>query len=238
MSSSEQTPLLSDHRRSSYWSLYSNVAETLTAEGQPSWHDSYRWFIFRSWLNVLLLFLPVAGAAHYLSWDAPLRFGFCFISIISLAKVCDSMAAPRISEPTRTRIYSQLSGDAIEQISLFAGPTVAGLLNASFGNVIEIIVGITALLRDEFQIVQTAVCALPYLSSNSCSSHADARLCLIQRCLCIGVFLLCWYVWPTDTLRTRTKHARHHTLAGGIYQKENLFHATVAQTSALDFGLS
>jgi Ca2+:H+ antiporter len=52
------------------------------------WHDSYRWFLFRSWLNVLLLFVPVAGAAHYLSWDAPLRFGFCFISIISLAKVC------------------------------------------------------------------------------------------------------------------------------------------------------
>ena len=159
---SEQTPLLNENRRPPHWFLYSNVAETLRAEGQPSWSESYGWFLFRSWLNLLLLFVPVAGAAHYLSWDAPLLFGFCFISIISLAKVCNSMAVVllRISKLTRTRISSQLTGDAIEQISLFAGPTVAGLLNASFGNVIEIIVGVTALLRDEFQIVQTAVCGL------------------------------------------------------------------------------
>jgi len=177
-SPSEQSPLLNDHGRSPYWSSYSNVAETLRAEGQPSWRDSYRWFLFRSWLNVLLLFVPVAGAAHYFSWDAPLRFGFCFISIISFAKVCNTVAVLRISKLTRTRTPSQLSGDAIEQISLFAGPTVAGLLNASFGNVIEIIVGVTALLRDEFQIVQTAVRALPYFT---------VQLMLItRRCLALS----------------------------------------------------
>jgi len=198
MSTPEQTPLLSDNRRSPYWPLYSNVAETLRADDQPSWSESYRWFLFRSWLNVLLLFVPVAGAAHYLSWDAPLRFGFCFISIISLAKVCNStVVVLRMSKLARTRTSSQLSGDVIEQISLFAGPTVAGLLNASFGNVIEIIVGVTALLRDEFQIVQTAVCGPSSFPSNLCSSRVDARLCLVQRCLCLGVLLLCWYVWST-----------------------------------------
>ena len=86
MSLLEQTPLLNvdgnwrtPPRRSS--------SLTLKAEGEPSWLDSYRWFIFGSWLNVLLLLVPVAAAAHYLDWDAPLRFGFSFAAIIPLAKV-------------------------------------------------------------------------------------------------------------------------------------------------------
>ena len=99
-------------------------------------------------------------------------------SLLQRCVILNTVAVLRISKLTRTRTPSQLSGDAIEQISLFAGPTVAGLLNASFGNVIEIIVGVTALLRDEFQIVQTAVRALPYFT---------VQLMLItRRCLALS----------------------------------------------------
>jgi hypothetical protein len=72
MSPTEQSPLL-DRR-------------TL-AEGEPSWLDSYRWLLFSSWLNLLLPLVPVAAAAHYLNWDAALRFGSSFLAIIPLAKV-------------------------------------------------------------------------------------------------------------------------------------------------------
>ncbi|KAG6889828.1 hypothetical protein C0995_014305 [Termitomyces sp. Mi166 len=37
------------------------------------------------------------------------------------------------------------------------GPTLAGLLNASFGNAVEIIVGVAALLQGELRIVQTSM---------------------------------------------------------------------------------
>ncbi|KAN0130548.1 Sodium/calcium exchanger domain containing protein [Lactarius tabidus] len=121
MSPTEQSPLL-DRRT--------------FAEGEPSWLDSYRWLLFSSWLNLLLPLVPVAAAAHYLNWDAPLRFGSSFLAIIPLAK---------------------LLGDATEQMSLSLGQTYAGLLNATFGNAIEITVGVTALLRDEFRLVQTAM---------------------------------------------------------------------------------
>lgn len=43
-------------------------------------------------------------------------------------------------------------------MSLSLGQTLAGLLNATFGNAVEIIVGIVALLKDEVQIVQSSVC--------------------------------------------------------------------------------
>jgi Ca2+:H+ antiporter len=42
-------------------------------------------------------------------------------------------------------------------MSLSLGQTLAGLLNATFGNAVEIIVGITALLQGEVRIVQTSV---------------------------------------------------------------------------------
>lgn len=41
----------------------------------------------------------------------------------------------------------QLLGDATEQLSFSLGQTLAGIVNASFGNAVEIIVGIAALLR-------------------------------------------------------------------------------------------
>ena len=46
-------------------------------------------------------------------------------------------------------------------MSLSLGQTLAGLLNATFGNAVEIIVGIVALFKGEVRIVQTSVCTRP-----------------------------------------------------------------------------
>ncbi|KAH9043074.1 Calcium/proton exchanger [Lactarius pseudohatsudake] len=135
MPPTEQSPLLNGHtpqRRS----LYQSFVVFVKAEGEPSWLASYRWFIFGSWLNLLLFLVPIAAASHYLNWDAPLRFGFSFVAIVPLAK---------------------LLGDSTEQMSLSLGQTLAGLLNATFGNAVEIIVGITALLQGQVRIVQTSM---------------------------------------------------------------------------------
>jgi Ca2+:H+ antiporter len=93
-------------------------------------------FFFFSWFNILLVFVPLSAAAHYGNWDAKFRFSFSFLAIIPLAK---------------------LLGDATEQLSVKLGPTLGGLLNASFGNAVEIIVGIAALLQGELRIVQTSM---------------------------------------------------------------------------------
>jgi hypothetical protein len=88
MSPSEQSPLLNgDGRRRPSPSFYEKLLALLKAEGEPSWLDSFKWFVFGSWANFLLLLVPVAAASHFLDWDAPLRFGFCFIAIVPLAKV-------------------------------------------------------------------------------------------------------------------------------------------------------
>ncbi|KAI0345273.1 Calcium/proton exchanger [Trametopsis cervina] len=107
--------------------------------GEPSWLHSFRFFFFGSWLNILLVFVPLSAIAHYLNWDAALRFSFSFIAIMPLAA---------------------LLGTATEQLSLKLGQTLSGLLNASFGNAVEIIVGVAALLQNEMRIVQTSMMQL------------------------------------------------------------------------------
>ncbi|PAV23831.1 Calcium proton exchanger [Pyrrhoderma noxium] len=117
-------------------SFASRVLHAVKSEGEPSWAASYKYFITSSWLNTLLVFIPLSFISHHLDWDAALRFSFSFLAIVPLAK---------------------LLGDATEQLSFKLGPTLSGLLNASFGNAVEIIVGIAALLQDEIRIVQTSM---------------------------------------------------------------------------------
>jgi hypothetical protein len=91
MPSTEHTPLLNGQLGPAE-SFYLKFLTFLKAEGEPSWLSSYRWFLFGSKLNILLLLAPVAAVAHYQNWDAPLRFGFSFAAIIPLAKVRKSDA--------------------------------------------------------------------------------------------------------------------------------------------------
>ena len=93
MPPSEITPLVNGHsRQSRNGAFYPKIVELLKAEGEPSWLDSYSWFIFGSWWNLLLLLVPLAVAANYLNWDAPVRFMLSFIAIIPLAKVCNLLS--------------------------------------------------------------------------------------------------------------------------------------------------
>ncbi|KAF8759788.1 Calcium proton exchanger [Rhizoctonia solani] len=133
----ESTPLLANgngHARER--SFVQKVKEVIVAEGEPGWIESSRFILLGSWFNVLLIFIPLALISEKLEWDAGLRFAFSFIGIIPLAK---------------------LLGEATEQLSMRLGQTLGGLLNASFGNAVEIIVGIAALVQGELRIVQTSM---------------------------------------------------------------------------------
>jgi len=56
-------------------------------EGEPSWSQSYKWFFFSSYINLLLVFVPLSALANYLHWDVSLRFSYSFLAIVPLAKV-------------------------------------------------------------------------------------------------------------------------------------------------------
>ncbi|BEJ18200.1 hypothetical protein CspHIS471_0704770 [Cutaneotrichosporon sp. HIS471] len=97
---------------------------------------SSRWLVFNSWLNVLLVAVPLCMVAESLHWSAVARFVTSFIAIVPLAK---------------------LLGDATEQLSMKMGQTTGGLLNATFGNAVELIVAIVALLQNQLDLVKNSL---------------------------------------------------------------------------------
>lgn len=92
--------------------------------------------VFGSWINILLLLVPVCFGLNYAGADGKAIFVVSFISIIPLA--------------------STLSF-ATEELAIYVGETLGGLLNASFGNATELIVGIIALQQKKILIVQTSL---------------------------------------------------------------------------------
>nr|AVR29899.1 putative calcium-hydrogen exchanger 7 [Ganoderma lucidum] len=194
MSATDRTPLLENGNGAQPPKpFFARLADSLSTEGQPSWLHSYKFFIFGSYLNVLLVFVPLSIISHNLHWDAALRFGFSFIAIMPLAAML---------------------GTATEQLSLKLGQTLSGLLNASFGNAVEIIVGIAALLQGELRIVQTSV-SVPYCPS--CLPYTEAPgSCLVPSCptFCLSSDVLSWQ-------------------ASGIVVSESNFQVTAAQASLM-----
>ncbi|KAF2199120.1 calcium/proton exchanger [Delitschia confertaspora ATCC 74209] len=94
--------------------------------------------LFGSWINILLLFVPVGFVLGYLHIpnSGVATFIVNFIAIIPLAAVLS---------------YST------EELALRVGETLGGLLNASFGNAVELIVSIQALVKGEITIVKTSL---------------------------------------------------------------------------------
>ncbi|GAA5989108.1 hypothetical protein JCM10908_001161 [Rhodotorula pacifica] len=102
----------------------------------PGVVQSLRNFILSGWINILIVAVPLSFISHFARWGSTADFIISFIAIVPLAS---------------------LLGDATEQCSLKVGQTVGGLLNATFGNAVELIVGILALTRGELRIVQTSL---------------------------------------------------------------------------------
>ncbi|VUC29267.1 unnamed protein product [Clonostachys rosea] len=93
--------------------------------------------LLSSWINILLLAAPVGIAINYVSSISRVAvFVVNFIAIIPLAAML---------------------GFATEEIALRTGEVWGGLINATFGNAVELIVAILALVKHEFVIVRTSL---------------------------------------------------------------------------------
>ncbi|KAG9793421.1 Vacuolar calcium ion transporter [Exophiala dermatitidis] len=89
-----------------------------------------------NYVNVLLVFVPIGILSGLLHWAPTLQFIFNFIAIIPLAS---------------------LLAFATEELAIPLGQTIGGLLNATFGNAVELIVSIIALRNNQIRIVQASM---------------------------------------------------------------------------------
>ncbi|GFR43726.1 hypothetical protein Agub_g4837 [Astrephomene gubernaculifera] len=101
-----------------------------------------RWFVrdylaikeilFSSWFNLLLVCVPLGTASGLLGWGAVPTFTLNFLALIPLALIL---------------------GDVTEDLAVRFGDVVGGLVNATFGNVVEIMVSLFALYKNLFDVV-------------------------------------------------------------------------------------
>ena len=91
---------------------------------------------FGHWMNVLLVFLPFAFISQSAKWGEGVTFVLALLALCPLAE--------RISFVT-------------EDVAKYTNDTLGGLLNATFGNVTEIIVCIFALKRNLVRVVQVSM---------------------------------------------------------------------------------
>lgn len=92
--------------------------------------------VFLSWINILLVAVPVGIALEYANVNKVVVFVVNFIAIIPLAAILSF---------------------STEELAMYIGEVLGGLLNASFGNAVELIVSIIALQQGKVLIVQTSL---------------------------------------------------------------------------------
>ncbi|KAF2682080.1 calcium/proton exchanger [Lentithecium fluviatile CBS 122367] len=93
--------------------------------------------LLSSWINVLLVFVPIGFALYYSKKVGAVPiFIVNFVAIIPLAAMLSY---------------------ATEELAIRVGETLGGLLNATFGNAVELIVSVQALIKNEITIVKTSL---------------------------------------------------------------------------------
>ena len=85
---------------------------------------------------VLLVFIPVSIAAHFLEWGETVVFITAALGIVPLASYM---------------------GTATEEIAVVTGPSIGGLLNATFGNATELILAFIALKAGLVGVVKATI---------------------------------------------------------------------------------
>jgi Ca2+:H+ antiporter len=85
---------------------------------------------------ILLVFIPVSIAAHFLEWGETVVFVTAAMGIVPLAS---------------------FMGKATEEIAVVTGPNIGGLLNATFGNATELILAFIALKGGLVGVVKATI---------------------------------------------------------------------------------
>ncbi len=93
-------------------------------------------FSTRNILSTLLIFIPISIAGHFLHWSDAIVFITSGLAIVPLAA---------------------WMGTATEEIAVVAGPSLGGLLNATFGNATELIIALVALNAGLVGVVKATI---------------------------------------------------------------------------------
>ncbi|KAH9487356.1 Vacuolar calcium ion transporter [Psilocybe cubensis] len=106
----------------------------LLPAGQTQSSPSF--YFLRSYFNILLVFIPLVTLAHRLDWSADLRLVFGLLALVPL--------------PGLVR-------GSTKQVSVLLHPIAAIIFDTSFVDLVEIIVNVVALIRDDVLLIRAFI---------------------------------------------------------------------------------
>lgn len=104
--------------------------------GSIRFYDHTKDALIHSWVNVLLVFVPIGIACKAAGLSPAIVFAMNAVAIIPLAG---------------------LLSHATESVASRLGDTIGALINVTFGNAVELIIFIIALVKNEIRIVQASL---------------------------------------------------------------------------------
>lgn len=102
----------------------------------PGWWASCKAIVMSSWLNILLINVPLAWTAAIMELNPLLVFGLSFLAIVPLEKM------------------SEFGG---HQFALYCGETLGDFVSITLANVVEVNLAIFLLLECQLRLVQATV---------------------------------------------------------------------------------
>eukprot|EP00747_Dinoflagellata_sp_TGD_P165007 gnl/TRDRNA2_/TRDRNA2_185752_c0_seq1.p1 gnl/TRDRNA2_/TRDRNA2_185752_c0~~gnl/TRDRNA2_/TRDRNA2_185752_c0_seq1.p1 ORF type:complete len:515 (+),score=88.88 gnl/TRDRNA2_/TRDRNA2_185752_c0_seq1:103-1647(+) len=101
-----------------------DLEEKVKGDWQSRIMQSGEMQILKNWFNILLVVMPLGWCSYWFHWGDTTTFLLNLVAILPLAN---------------------LMGEGTEELSCHTGQTIGGLLNATFGNAVELIVVIQSL---------------------------------------------------------------------------------------------
>ncbi|KAF9468913.1 hypothetical protein BDZ94DRAFT_551610 [Collybia nuda] len=106
------------------------------------WMCSFRAIMTYSWLNFLLIFVPISWGVHYAPVSHAIMFMFCFLAIVPLSKLLD---------------YGG------EQLALYCGKDFGDLIMITLSNAVETVLALVLLSRCELRLLQSTIAGVVIL---------------------------------------------------------------------------
>ncbi|QRW22697.1 Sodium/calcium exchanger protein [Rhizoctonia solani] len=118
-------------RTKAFWAKFNGAGK----KHVPGWVESASNTVRHSWLNLLIVFVPLSWAAHWANWHFA-TFALSFLAIVPLEKLSD------------------FGG---EQMALYLGTSLGDLLVITLDNVVEATLAIILLVHCELKLVQSTL---------------------------------------------------------------------------------
>jgi len=114
----------------------SSLTVPVGEDGEDTPWEALKEMFLENKINVLFVFLPLAYWSHAAKWNDGSIFILNFLAMVPLASML---------------------GIFTEELAAHTNDVIGGLINATFGNAVELVVAIQALLKNDFRVVQASL---------------------------------------------------------------------------------